>query len=81
MLVAYSMRFMHYSFLGCGKSSIMHLIERFYDVIEDAAGCADIESGIGKGCIKLDGVDLRDLNVRWLRSQIGLGMYSIFAHV
>jgi ATP-binding cassette subfamily B (MDR/TAP) protein 1 len=43
---------------GSGKSSIVALVERFYDPID--------------GAVKLDGVDLRDLNVRWLRSRIGL---------
>eukprot|EP00178_Gracilaria_changii_P015844 TRINITY_DN444_c7_g1_i1.p1 TRINITY_DN444_c7_g1~~TRINITY_DN444_c7_g1_i1.p1 ORF type:complete len:1288 (-),score=283.32 TRINITY_DN444_c7_g1_i1:6972-10835(-) len=42
---------------GCGKSTTVRLIERFYDVQE--------------GEVLLDGVDIRDLNVRWLRSQIG----------
>ena len=43
---------------GCGKSTIVSLVERFYD-----------PTG---GIVKLDGVDIRDLNIRWLRSQIGL---------
>ncbi|CAE6466675.1 unnamed protein product [Rhizoctonia solani] len=43
---------------GSGKSTIIALIERFYDPIS--------------GSILLDGVDLKRLNVRWLRSQIGL---------
>ncbi|KAL8130445.1 hypothetical protein V2J09_019600 [Rumex salicifolius] len=43
---------------GCGKSTIISLIERFYDV----------ESGQ----ILLDGVDIRKLKLSWLRSQIGL---------
>ena len=43
---------------GSGKSTIVALVERFYDPLE--------------GRIRLDGTDLRDLNVRWLRSQIGL---------
>jgi ATP-binding cassette, subfamily B (MDR/TAP), member 1 len=42
---------------GCGKSSMMGLIERFYDP--------------KAGRILLDGVDIRELNVRWLRSQMG----------
>lgn len=42
---------------GCGKSTIVRLIERFYD-----PGC---------GSIKIDGVNLMELNVQWLRSQIG----------
>eukprot|EP00281_Chroomonas_sp_CCMP1168_P011044 CAMPEP_0206279694 /NCGR_PEP_ID=MMETSP0047_2-20121206/38154_1 /ASSEMBLY_ACC=CAM_ASM_000192 /TAXON_ID=195065 /ORGANISM="Chroomonas mesostigmatica_cf, Strain CCMP1168" /LENGTH=664 /DNA_ID=CAMNT_0053709651 /DNA_START=67 /DNA_END=2061 /DNA_ORIENTATION=- len=43
---------------GSGKSTAISLVERFYD----PAG----------GCVKLDGVDLRRLNVRWLRTQVGL---------
>lgn len=42
---------------GCGKSTTVRLIERFYD--------------IQNGQVTLDGVDIRELNVRWLRSQIG----------
>jgi len=42
---------------GCGKSTIFQLIMRFYDPDE--------------GAVYLDGVDLRDLNLEWLRSQIG----------
>lgn len=42
---------------GCGKSTTVRLIERFYDVQH--------------GRVTLDGVDVRNLNVRWLRSQIG----------
>jgi ATP-binding cassette, subfamily B (MDR/TAP), member 1 len=42
---------------GCGKSSAMGLIERFYVP--------------NRGRVTLDGVDIRDLNVRWLRSQMG----------
>ncbi|KAH7101158.1 multidrug resistance protein 1 [Auriculariales sp. MPI-PUGE-AT-0066] len=43
---------------GSGKSTVVQLIERFYDVSE--------------GRVTLDGVDIRELNVKWLRSQIGL---------
>ncbi|KAF8575980.1 ste6-like protein [Ramaria rubella] len=43
---------------GSGKSTIVSLVERFYDPLS--------------GAVKLDGRDLRDLNVKWLRSQIGL---------
>eukprot|EP00178_Gracilaria_changii_P000812 TRINITY_DN1103_c0_g2_i1.p1 TRINITY_DN1103_c0_g2~~TRINITY_DN1103_c0_g2_i1.p1 ORF type:complete len:1314 (+),score=235.26 TRINITY_DN1103_c0_g2_i1:425-4366(+) len=42
---------------GCGKSTTVRLIERFYDVNE--------------GAVLLDGVDVRQLNVKWLRSQMG----------
>lgn len=42
---------------GCGKSTIFQLLMRFYDPDE--------------GSITLDGVDLRDINLVWLRNQIG----------
>ncbi|XP_022715337.1 uncharacterized protein LOC111274727 isoform X2 [Durio zibethinus] len=43
---------------GGGKSTIFALIERFYDP--------------DKGTISLDGHDLRTLQVKWLRRQIGM---------
>jgi ATP-binding cassette subfamily B (MDR/TAP) protein 1 len=43
---------------GCGKSTLVALLERWYDV--------------DGGALLLDGVDVRALSVRWLRSQIGL---------
>ncbi|CAK8673192.1 unnamed protein product [Clavelina lepadiformis] len=43
---------------GCGKTTITKLISRFYDV--DGGG------------VYLDGIDIRDLNVAWLRQQIGV---------
>ena len=42
---------------GSGKSTIVGLIERWYDPQE--------------GQILLDGQDIKKLNVKWLRSQIG----------
>lgn len=42
---------------GCGKSTIFQLLMRFYDPDE--------------GRITLDGTDLRDLDIYWLREQIG----------
>ena len=42
---------------GCGKSTIFQLMMRFYDP--------------DQGSITLDGVDLRQLDLQWLRSQIG----------
>ncbi|KAH8513874.1 hypothetical protein H0E87_006935 [Populus deltoides] len=43
---------------GSGKSTVISLIERFYDPL------------FGK--ILLDGNDIRDLDLKWLRQQIGL---------
>lgn len=43
---------------GCGKSTLANLIPRFYDPLA--------------GCVRLDGVDLREVRLRDLRSQIGL---------
>eukprot|EP00934_Nitzschia_sp_Nitz4_P006403 Nitzschia sp. Nitz4//scaffold167_size49223//37382//47662//NITZ4_007041-RA/size49223-snap-gene-0.38-mRNA-1//1//CDS//3329538293//6393//frame0 len=43
---------------GSGKSTAIQLIERYYDPLA--------------GTVTLDGVDLRELNVEWLRSHIGL---------
>ncbi|CAF1233115.1 unnamed protein product, partial [Rotaria magnacalcarata] len=43
---------------GCGKSTIIQMLERFYDVTS--------------GQLLLDGVDIRQLNLHWLRSHFGL---------
>ncbi|KAJ7135203.1 P-loop containing nucleoside triphosphate hydrolase protein [Mycena crocata] len=43
---------------GSGKSTVLALVERFYDP--------------GAGTVRLDGVDVRELNIRWLRAQIGM---------
>lgn len=42
---------------GCGKSTMLQLIMRFYDPDE--------------GRVLLDGNDLRQLDLTWLRNQIG----------
>lgn len=42
---------------GSGKSTIISLLLRFYDPLS--------------GVIKLDGIDIKNLNIKWLRSQIG----------
>jgi ATP-binding cassette subfamily B (MDR/TAP) protein 1 len=42
---------------GSGKSTIVSLIERFYDPVG--------------GIVRVDGHDIRDLNLKWLRQQIG----------
>ena len=43
---------------GCGKSTVVNLLDRFYDVTE--------------GSITLDGVDICDISQKELRSHIGL---------
>ena len=43
---------------GGGKSTVISLLERFYDPVQ--------------GQVLLDGVDVRTLNVQWLREKIGL---------
>uniref|UniRef100_F7E6I9 Phosphatidylcholine translocator ABCB4 n=1 Tax=Ornithorhynchus anatinus TaxID=9258 RepID=F7E6I9_ORNAN len=43
---------------GCGKSTVVQLLERFYDPLA--------------GSLLLDGQDARQLNVQWLRGQIGV---------
>ncbi|MFZ0449940.1 MAG: ABC transporter ATP-binding protein [Desulfatiglandaceae bacterium] len=43
---------------GSGKSTLIHLIPRFYDVTS--------------GRITFDGTDIRDLDIHWLRSTMGV---------
>ena len=43
---------------GSGKSTIMTLLQRFYDP--------------SHGFVSLDGTDIRHLNLKWFRSQIGM---------
>jgi ATP-binding cassette subfamily B multidrug efflux pump len=49
---------------GAGKTTLMHLLERFHQ-----------PQG---GRILLDGRDIRDLDLSWLRSQVGLIMQDVF---
>lgn len=49
---------------GTGKTSIINLLQRFYDVNE--------------GVIKLDGVNIKDLSIHQLRSTISLVMQDVF---
>ncbi len=49
---------------GAGKTSLLHLLERFYEVEE--------------GTILIDGIDIRERDLTHLRSQIGLVMQDTF---
>jgi len=49
---------------GAGKTSLLHLLERFYEVQE--------------GSILIDGIDIRERDISQLRSQIGLVMQDTF---
>lgn len=49
---------------GCGKTTLWKLIMRFYDV--------------NKGSIKIDGVDIREWDVNYLRSKIGVIEQDVF---
>jgi ATP-binding cassette subfamily B protein len=48
---------------GSGKSSLIHLIPRFYDVTE--------------GRVTLDGVDMRDIPLDALRAQVGIALQEV----
>jgi ABC-type multidrug transport system fused ATPase/permease subunit len=43
---------------GGGKSTVVQLLERFYDVFS--------------GLVTVDGKDIKELNLKWLRSQMGI---------
>ncbi|GAB1289405.1 ATP-dependent translocase ABCB1 [Apodemus speciosus] len=43
---------------GCGKSTVVQLLERFYDPVA--------------GSVFLDGKEIKQLNVQWLRAQLGI---------
>jgi len=45
---------------GCGKTTCMQLIERFYDIVDKQ-----------HGSITLDGNELKELNLKWMRENIG----------
>jgi ATP-binding cassette, subfamily B, bacterial MsbA len=49
---------------GAGKTTIVNLVTRFYDPTE--------------GCVRLDGVDLRDLTIHGLRDQIAMVFQDTF---
>ncbi|MBZ3872674.1 Phosphatidylcholine translocator ABCB4 [Sciurus carolinensis] len=50
---------------GCGKSTVVQLLERFYDPL---AGTVFVNFGFQL----LDGQEAKKLNVQWLRAQLGI---------
>lgn len=52
---------------GAGKSTLCNLIPRFYDVSE--------------GVVRIDGMDVRDLTLKSLRSQIGIVQQDVYLFV
>ena len=51
---------------GCGKSSLIHLIPRFYEVTD--------------GQVLVDGMDVRDLKLHQLRKNIGLATQDVLLY-
>jgi len=49
---------------GVGKSTLINLVMRMYDVSD--------------GCIKIDGIDIKDISQQSLRSQIGVVLQETF---
>jgi ATP-binding cassette subfamily B multidrug efflux pump len=49
---------------GAGKSSTINILNRFYE--------------IGQGCVKVDGHDIHDYDVNYLRSQIATVIQDVF---
>ncbi len=49
---------------GSGKSSVINLLERFYDTTE--------------GTVKIDGVDVKDLSLSQIRENISVVMQDVF---
>ncbi len=49
---------------GAGKSSIIHLLERFYDTTQ--------------GTVSIDGIDVKDMSLKQLRGSISLVMQDVF---
>jgi ATP-binding cassette subfamily B protein len=49
---------------GAGKTTIINMITRFYDV--------------NKGCIKIDGMDVRNIQINSLRKEVGVLMQDPF---
>lgn len=53
---------------GSGKTTIMHLLNRLYDLEE------------GKGSIEIGGVDIKDIRISYLRNNIGMVLQEPFLY-
>lgn len=50
---------------GCGKSTVIQLLQRFYDPVAEPEGSE-------AGNITIDDLEVKEANVSWLREQMGL---------
>ena len=67
---------------GSGKSTAVQLIERFYDPVAHSPTDVSKDGSLSKicvdgrdpdaGAVTVDGVDLRDVDPKWLRANIGV---------
>jgi ATP-binding cassette subfamily B (MDR/TAP) protein 1 len=53
---------------GSGKSTVVALIEKWYQIEEPSDGVV----GLTDGRVLVDGHNIKDLDVKWWRSQVGL---------
>ena len=51
---------------GCGKSTVVHILERLIDYTE--------------GSITIDGVELKEIDKKWIRKHIGIVLQDPFLY-
>eukprot|EP01066_Platyproteum_vivax_P015745 Platyproteum_vivax@DN6922_c0_g1_i2.p1 len=59
---------------GCGKSTVVQLVERFYQIENQILVDIHDEARhvLSHGQVLIDDIDIQDYNIKYLRSQIGL---------